>query len=241
MDPARSTECGLLQRDESLQRSRTPGPSWQPQCCGFETVREIVPSCHQHCTAVCHPWGCPPGAVQEAPATPGAEHPHPRHIPHGTRRGWGARGQAAARGMSREKMSPPPAPETIKWLNKTLCLSECSLFLSVCLGSGTLTSWPYRGAAERLGLIAQETGALAKCSALEKPGQEFRVFALQKNSSPSFPPFLSAAFNHRPLTRRATPRTPPAPKVPATQINSPCIMFFLVRGLCVPSCPGELM
>lgn len=89
LDPARSTKCGLLQRDESLRRSRVPGPRRQPQCRGFGTVWESVPLCHQHCAAVCHPWGCPPGAVQESPAAPGAEHPPPCHIPRGTRRGWG--------------------------------------------------------------------------------------------------------------------------------------------------------
>lgn len=137
-------------------------------------------------------------------------------------------------------MSPPQ--KQLNGLIKPFASLECSLFLSVCLGSGTLTSWPYRGAAERPGLIAQETGALAKCSALEKPGQEFHVFALQKNSSLSFPPFpFCSPQPSPPPTRRATPRMPPAPKVPEMQINSPSIMFFLVRGLCVPSCPGELM
>lgn len=145
LDPARSTECGLLQRDESLQRSRTPGPSWQPQCCGFETVREIVPSCHQHCTAVCHPWGCPPGAVQEAPATPGAEHPHPRHIPHGTRRGWGARGQAAARGMSREKMSPPPPQKQLNGLIKPFASLSARCSFPFALAQAHLHHGPIAG------------------------------------------------------------------------------------------------
>lgn len=102
----------------------------------------------------------------------------------------GAQGQTAAKGTSRRgKMSPS---ETIKLLNKIRCLSECSLFFSVCLGSATLTSWPYRGAAEWTGLIAQETDALANFSTPVKPGQELNAFALQKNSSLSFPSFLSA-------------------------------------------------
>lgn len=139
--------------------------SWQLQCLGTETVWEL-------CSFTLH--GC---------ILPNASHK-------GEVGFWGAQSQTAARGTSRRgKMSPS---ETIKLLNKIRCLSECSLFFSVCLGSATLTSWPYRGAAEWTGLIAQETGALANFSAPVKPGQELNAFALQKNSSLSFPSFLSA-------------------------------------------------
>lgn len=102
--------------------------------------------------------------------------------------------QTAARGASsRGKMSPS---ETIKLLNKTRCLCECSMFFSVCLGSATLTSWPYRGAAEGTRWTVQETGALANFSALKKPGQGFNAFALQTNPPLSFPPSLSATLTH---------------------------------------------
>lgn len=152
--------------------------------------------------------------------------------------GGGARGQAAARGMSgRGKMSPP---ETIKRLNKILRLSECSLFFSVCLGSATLTSWPYRGAAEWTGLIAQETGALASCSALAKPGQEFHVFALQKKFFPVLSPFPFCNPQPSPPDQAGHPSHASCSKS-EMQINSPSVMLFLVHGLCVPSCPGELM
>jgi len=70
------------------------------------------------------------------------------------------------------------------------------MFFSVCLGSAALTSWPYRGAAEGMRWVVQETGALANFSALTTPGQEFNAFPLQKNSPLSFPPSLSAALRH---------------------------------------------
>lgn len=76
--------------------------------------------------------------------------------------------QTTAKATSRRgKMSPS---ETIKLVNKTLCLCECLVFFSVCLGSATLTSWPYRGAAEGMRLIVQETSALANfCSNAARP------------------------------------------------------------------------
>lgn len=125
-----------------------------------------------------------------------AEHPQPHHIPYGAQPRWGwAVGcrsggcQTAARGTSRRgKMSPS---ETIKLLNKTHCLCECSMFFSICLGSATLTSWPYRGAAEGMRLIVQETSALANFSALMKPGQELMPFLCRKILPCPFPlPFL---------------------------------------------------
>ena len=130
-----------------------------------------------------------------------AEHPralaHPMWSPAQVGLGSGRRSrgcQTAVRGTSRRgKMSPS---ETIKLLNKTRCLCECSMFFSVCLGSATLTSRPYRGAAEGMRLIVQETSALANFSALTKPGQEFNAFALQKSSPLSFPPSFSATLNH---------------------------------------------
>lgn len=132
---------------------------------------------------------------------------------------WGAQGQTAVRGTSRRgKMSPS---ETIKLLNKIRCLLECSLFFSVCLGSATLTSWPYRGAAEWTGLIAQETGALANFSAPVKPGQELNAFALQKKIFPvlSLFPFC----NPLTITRQlgGHPSHASCSKAPEMQINSP--------------------
>lgn len=124
-----------------------------------------------------------------------AEHPQPRHVPRGAESGRRSGGcQTAARGTARRgKMSPS---ETIQLLNKSRCLRECSMFFSICLGSATLTSRPYRGAAEGMRLIVQETSALANGSALTKSGQEFNAFPLQKKSPLSFPPSLSATLNH---------------------------------------------
>lgn len=155
------------------------------------------------------PWGLKlSGGV--LPCARGVGWPWGVLLPHPTW-SWGC--QTAARGaLSRGKMSPS---ETIKLLNKTRCLCECSMFFSVCLGSATLTSWPYRGAAEGTRWTVQETGALANFSALKKPGQGFNAFALQANPPLSFPPSPSATFTHRHLMAQPgelPPSLPPAPK-----------------------------